>query len=98
MSTDNTRERAHSYGVRVGEALARQHTRDAQNILPVYADQGAITLATREAMIIGMWSAYLAYLAAHITSVVGADATRAMLGGIAGEVAEITDRGAPRTN
>jgi len=79
LSTDDPKDRAAIYGMHVGEALARQHTQDAQNILPVYAENTSVTLDTREAMIAGMWSAYLAHLVGHIRVAIGDEATDEML-------------------
>lgn len=80
MSTDDPHDRAAIYGMHVGEALARQHTQDAQNILPVYAENASsVSHDTRESMLIGMWSAYLAHLIGHISVAVGEEATDEML-------------------
>lgn len=80
LSTDDDpKDRAAIYGMHIGEALARQHTQDAQNILPVYAENSTLTLETREAMITGMWSAYIAHLIGHISVVIGEEATAELL-------------------
>lgn len=82
--------------MRVGEALADQHFRDAQNLLPVYAEQACVTVDTRHAMTNGMWSAYMTVFAAHVTQIIGASATHELLSTILQELShDHTERPTP---
>lgn len=79
MSTDEEDLlRAADHGVAVGVALARDHMRDAANLLPVYAAQRQPD-GLRTAMTTGIWNGYLTHVVAHISGLLGVAATDAFL-------------------
>lgn len=79
MSYDYTRERTLAGAAALAVRIARAHTKQLDEVFPTGAPGRVDTPSPVESVTPVLWASYLGHLIGHLTSILGKDATTAVL-------------------